>query len=358
MQQRIHGKKSLMKTQLLKRVRRKKEDTAPSRITNDTVAEHRERILAGGRRFKYPIQYARHRLVFNTVIVTIVFLVLLVLVGWWQLYPMQNSSAFMYRLTRVIPVPVAVVNGEQVPYSDYLVQYRASEYYLDKYGEIKLNTSDGQRQLAYIKRQSLDKAEQTAYARQIARPRKITVSNQEVNDFISVERNTINGRVSQETYDSSMQLYYGETSSDYRLRVANSMLEAKVAFAIDTDATAQVKQAQTLISSTQGDLAAVASQMASSKGGKVTVGQSGMVDATSKFSGLRVADVAKLNKGATSGPLKSTTDDGYYFAKVIDKSGNQVDFLYLHIPLTKFADDFAKLGHAGKIHEYITISDK
>ena len=328
-----------MKTRLIKRIRRKK-DVVPTRITNDTVAEHRERVLAGGRRFKYPVQYARHRLVIATILVSVVFLALLALVGWWQLYPMQNSSAFMYRLTRIIPVPVAVVNGEQVPYSDYLVQYRGSEYYLSKYGEIKLDTPDGQRQLAYIKRQSLSKAEQTAYARQIAHKLGISISNNDVNSFISAERNTVNGRVSQETYDSSMQLYYGETPNDYRLRVANSLLQAKVAFAVDTDAVAQVKQAQALITSTKSDFAGVATQMASSKGGKVTVGQSGMVDNTSKFSGLRVSDLSKLNKDDVSGPLRSTTDDGYYFVKIVDKSDTQVNFLYLHIPLTKFADNF------------------
>lgn len=346
-----------MKTRLIKRIRRKKE-VPPTRITNDTVAEHRERVLAGGRRFKYPVQYARHRLVVATILVSVVFLALLALVGWWQLYPMQNSSAFMYRLTRIIPVPVAVVSGEQVPYSDYLVQYRGSEYYLDKYGEIKLNTPDGQRQLAYIKRQSLDIAERTAYARKIAHTLDIRVSNNDVNSFISAERDTVNGRVSQETYDSSMQLYYGETADDYRLRVVNSMLETKVAFAVDTDATAQVKQAKALITSTKGDFAGVAKQMAKSKGGKVIVGQSGMVDKTSNFSGLRVSELSKLNKDEVSGPLKSTTDDGYYFVKIIDKSDTQVDFLYLHIPLTKFADDFSRLRPAGKIHEYIKISDK
>ncbi|HSW90509.1 MAG TPA: SurA N-terminal domain-containing protein [Candidatus Saccharimonadales bacterium] len=344
---------------LIKRIQRKKEEApTPTRITNDTVAEHRERILAGGRRFKYPVQYARHRLVFNTIVVSIVFIILLIAIGWWQLYPMQNSSAFMYRLTRIIPIPVAVVNSEQVPYSDYLVQYRGSEYYLNKYGEIKLDSSDGRRQLNYIKRQSLDKAEQTTYARQLARKLNIVVTNDDIDKFINEERNTANGRVSQETYDSSMQLYYGETPSDYRLRIANSMLEAKIAFAVDDSATAQVKQAQTLVTSTQGDLAAVATQMAKSKGGKVTAGQSGLIDVTSKFSGLRVSEVAKMAKGSISGPLKSTTDDGYYFVKIVDKTGTQVDFLYLHIPLTTFTDEFAGLGSSHKIQEYIKISDK
>ena len=87
--------------------RKEAQKTAPSRITNETVAEHRERILAGGRRFKYPMQYARHKLVFNTIIVTLVTLVLLAVVGWWQLYIVQNSSSFFYRVTRVLPLSAA-----------------------------------------------------------------------------------------------------------------------------------------------------------------------------------------------------------------------------------------------------------
>ena len=113
--------------------KQKEEKEAPSRITNETVAEHRERILAGGRKFKYPVQYARHRLVINAILVTLAALVLLAVIGWWQLYLVQNSSAFMYRITRILPVPVASVDGEYVPYRDYLVQYRGSEYYLSKY---------------------------------------------------------------------------------------------------------------------------------------------------------------------------------------------------------------------------------
>ena len=149
--------------------KKKQTPEPPSRITNETVAEHREQILAGGRKFKYPVQYVRHKLVINAVLITLGTILLLGLIGWWQLYPMQNTSAFMYRVTRVLPLPVANVNGEAVLYSDYLVQYRLSEYYLSKYGEVKLDSQDGKRQLDYFKRQSMDKAIAVAYARQVAR---------------------------------------------------------------------------------------------------------------------------------------------------------------------------------------------
>ena len=41
---------------IVQSLRRKKEVEAPQRITNDTVTEHRKRVLAGGRKFKYPLQ--------------------------------------------------------------------------------------------------------------------------------------------------------------------------------------------------------------------------------------------------------------------------------------------------------------
>jgi hypothetical protein len=93
---------------------RKKDVEASSRITNETVAEHRERILAGGRRFKYPIQYARHRLVINAIIISVVAVIILGVVGWWQLYLAQNTSTFVYKVTRVLPLPVANVDGQPV----------------------------------------------------------------------------------------------------------------------------------------------------------------------------------------------------------------------------------------------------
>lgn len=346
-----------MKKLTIKQLRRKKQEQLSSRITNETVAEHRERILAGGRKFKYPIQYARHKLVINALLVVFGALILFLAIGWWQLYPMQNSSAFMYRLTRIIPVPVAEVNGEQVPYRDYLVQYRGSEYYLDKYGEIKLNSNDGKTQLNYIKRQSLDRAEQVAYARQIARRLNISVSDREVSAFIDQERNTADGRVSQETYDAAIQRLYDQSAEDYRLSVANGMLKNKIAFAVDSDATAAVKAAEPLVKSTNGDFAKVASDV-SVKNVKITAGQSGMVGNTGKYGGLRVSEVAKLDKGTVSGALKSSTDDGYYFVKVVDKTDTQVNFTFLHIPLAKFSQDFAALRPAGKIHEYISVPEK
>jgi hypothetical protein len=86
----------------------------PTRITSETIEQHREHILAGGRKFKYPIQYARHKLVINAILISVAAVIIALVVGWWQLYPQQNTSEFMYHVTKVIPVPVAYVDGQPV----------------------------------------------------------------------------------------------------------------------------------------------------------------------------------------------------------------------------------------------------
>ena len=65
------------------KLKRSKKQPAPaaSRITNETIAEHREQILAGGRRFKYPIQYTKHKLIINTVLISMASIILLLVAG-------------------------------------------------------------------------------------------------------------------------------------------------------------------------------------------------------------------------------------------------------------------------------------
>lgn len=352
--------RKIMKKLTIDKILRRKTSTAAeshSRITNETVAEHREQILAGGRKFKYPVQYVRHRLVINAILIVVATLVVMTVVGWWQLYPMQNTSTFMYRVTRILPLPVASVNGESVLYQDYLVQYKLSEYYLGKYGEVKLSSEDGKRQLNYFKRQSLDKAIAVAYSRQIAKSKHITATNADVDTFIVKERNTASGVVSQETYDASIQMLYNQAPADYRLTIANGILKNRVAFVIDDKAAAQSKQALTLSQQNGGDFAKVVTDMAASDGGKVISGQSGLVNNTSKYGGLRVSDIAKLAQGELSGILKSETDDGYYIVKVVEKSDTQTNFTYVHVPLTQMSNDLTRFKKEGKIVEYVKISE-
>lgn len=350
----------IMKKILLKRNKKQDKKKTPSRITNDTIAVHREQILAGGRKFKYPIQYAKHKLVINTIAISLASILVLVFVCWVVLYPMQNTSMIAYRITNIARLPVGAVDGEDVKYSDYLVQYRASEFYLNKYGEKTLNSSDWSTQINGIKRRSIDLAEQVAYARKLGKKSGTTISDNEINSFIDKERTTVNGRVSQETYDASIKMLYGESADDYRLIVKNGLLKNKVAFAIDDKAQSQANKALESLSAvnTNGDMGVAAKEANKISGaGKVTSGSSGSVDISGKFNGLRISDVANIAVGKMSGIIKSSNDDGYYIVKVSAKTTKKITFDYVHVPLTVFEKQFEQLKKDNKIKEYISVPE-
>lgn len=328
------------------------ETRLPARITNETVAEHREQILAGGRRFKYPVQYARHKLVRNAFIIAFISIISLGALAFQQLYFAQNSGDFMYRVTQLLPVPVATIATEPVRYSDYLMQYRASEYWLRKYSEIKLDSPDGQRMLEGIKRQVLNNAEANAYAGKLARDMGVTVANADVDAAVARKRNTANGQITQEAYDASTMMLYGWSPADYREAIKQSLLRAKVAFAMDTDAKQLADQAASLIAAGK-DLPTTASTL----GHNIAVQSPGLIDTSSSFSGLSVSDVAKLPLNTISGPLKSSTDEGYYFVRVTQKTDTQVNFDFIEIKLTAFTSKLADLKKSNQIHEFIKITD-
>ena len=183
----------------------KKQSQKHERITNETVAEHREKILAGGRKFKYPVQYAQHKLIINTLIISFLAVGVLIGVTWWQLYIVQNTGAFFYRLTQLVPLRVATVDGQRVHYRDYLMQYRSSIHWIEsksQSGPFNNNSDNSKRQASHFKRQPLDRAVENAYAQKIADQKNITVSEEEIDKFISnaLEASTRSRKPSEEAY--------------------------------------------------------------------------------------------------------------------------------------------------------------
>ena len=334
--------------------RRKKPDAHPTRITNETVAEHRERILAGGRRFKYPLQYARRKLVRNAIIIGVAAVILFIVVCWQQLYMAQNTGTFFYRLTNFIPAPVALVDGQSVRYSDYLLYYNGSAYYLRNSEQVNFSTPGGHRQEVHIKRESLSDAEADAYAQKLAHERDIKVSDAEVVDAINTSRKSY-GDISEQTYNASALSILGWSPSEYRHIVHNKLIRQKVAYTIDksaSDTAGQIKLA--LTQDPTADFSKVIAQFNSQEQAKAQVGTSGLVPYNNSDGGLSQM-AATLQVGQVSDVLKSTTGDGYYFVKLLSKDSQQLNYTYIRVPLTVFDAQVASLRSNHKITEFISI---
>ena len=342
---------------LLNKVRRKKSALPDSaRITTETIAEHRERILAGGRRFKYPVQYARHKLVFNAIIITVVTLLALLAVGYWQLYKAQNTSDFIYRVTRVVPVPVASIDGQAVQYSDYLMKYRSSIHYLETKERVNLTSEDGKRQSDFVKQQAMEDAQADAYAAKLAKQRDVTVTDAELETFLKQQRSSTDGAVSEATYDAVILDYYGWSPEEYQHAMKTKLLRQKVAYAVDTDADAVVKSVGATISAGMTDLKAVVAEVNKSSKVQTVYGALGFVPKTNQDGGLATT-ATKLEKGTISAVIKSTTGEGYYFVRLLDVNETQVSYEYVHIPLTVFAKQLKEVKDQNKVSEYISIPE-
>jgi len=335
----------------LKPKKRSSGEDNPSRITNETVAEHREKILAGGRRFKYPIQVAKHRLAITSIVIGVLAIILLVVLSWQQLYLAQNTSKLLYRITEIIPVSVARVDGERVRFSNYLKKYRSSIFYLQQQNSINLDSADGKRQSDFIKRRELDSAERDAYAAKIAAEKNLSISNKEVDDFIN--KDIVRKNISLEAYEKTvLNSFYDWSLNDYRAVVKTELLKRKVRFAVDTAARQKANSIYNQAAN-GADFATLAKEQSDDELTKVNGGDVGTVNTDNDDSNGIIAAAQSLDTNQVSKPIQGT--DGYYIVKLTAKTGTTVSYSIVKVQLTKFDQDFTKLREDGKIKEFIEV---
>jgi parvulin-like peptidyl-prolyl isomerase len=332
-----------------------KKTEPPARITNDTVAEHREKILTKGRKFKYPLQYAKHKILINTIIVVII--TMIAFGGWlyYMLYQKQATGDFFYNATKVLFLPVANVDGQNVSYTDYLRRTRSAIFYKQHQEKVDFNTADGQRELDYLKRDEIDKAERSAYAAKIAKAKNITVTDQEISDEVEKNLKTANGEtMTTADYENNvLKQYFGWTMGDYRAELKNQLVEKKVAFAVDTAAKDKIAKALARLKSGE-DFATVASEMSDDQASKASGGGVSAEIGDADPSGLTAA-ARELGSDEISDIIQGV--DGYYIVKLDLKTDDNTKYLMIKVALTQFNNDFEKLRKDGKIKEYIKIPE-
>lgn len=343
-----------IKQTISKIARRPKPEKLESRITNETVAEHREQILAGGRRFKYPVQYSRHKLVLNSILIGLAALILVAVVLWWQLYIAQNSSKFMYRMTQIIPVPVASVDGELVKYSTYLKRFRSSIHYLQQQNNLNVRSEDGKKEVEYRKRVELDNAVRDAYVRKLANENKIRVTVKEVNDFI--KRDLESKKVSETVYEKTvLNTFYDWSMDDYREVVRSELLQRKAMFAIDESARAKANRVLGELRKENADFAAIAKTESDDESTKQSGGDSGDVPLRSLDTNGVIAAVKRLEPGQTTDLIYGT--DGYYVAKLTSKNATSVRYQFVKISLSEFEKRLKAIREDNKVKEFIDVKE-
>ncbi|MFV0485084.1 MAG: SurA N-terminal domain-containing protein [Candidatus Saccharimonadales bacterium] len=337
-------------SKITEKFRSKKKQS--QRITDANIEERREEVIARGKKFKYPFQYAKHRLVIITVIIGVVALATFSIFGWLQLYKFQNMSDIVYRFTKVIPMPVAEVDGAQVRYSDYLMLYRSSIQAIEnQQGKLTDSEEDTLVKNQY-KRQALDSAIQYAYALKLADELDIKITDEQVEE-VAREHRTVDGV---ERSDSAFQEIifhnFGLSVNEYKRLLMLSLAKKEVSERIDTNATDLTKEVEKALATNNNDFAATAEEISNEN---VMVEETGGMVDSMNLDGGRATVAATLDKGAVSDPFVSKNGDGFYIVKLIDKSDTQVNYVSIFIRFTEFDNRIKAFAEDDKIHEYIKV---
>lgn len=314
----------------------------------EKVEVRREEVLHRGRKFKYPLQFAKHKLVLTTIIISFAALVLLFAAGWWMLFKTQNTGDVMYRITRVLPVAVAKVDGEPVKYSDYLMFYRSSMKAVERQSGALGEGEDAENVRKEYKRAALYEAEELTFAYKIAKENGINVTNEEIEELFDEHRKVGGVERSEESFLKVVEDNFGLSKDEYKRMLRLMLYKKKVQEATDEKANELADKVEKMLKENGGDFHKVAEKYGKELKMEAT---GGLVD-SKNIDGGRANVAMGLEKGKMSGKFSSNNGDGYYFVKLIDKNETKVNYESIFIPFTEFLSDFSEVEN---IEEYIKI---
>jgi len=289
------------------------------RITNETIAEHRENVLSGARKYIYPLRHSKHRIIVITSSIIAVTLVAFLIYCTLALYRLYQYNAFLYRVTQVMPFPVAKTGGSFVSYENYLFELRHRVHYQQSQQLDKPTGGDEQQLIRQYRKDALSEVVNDAYVKILAQQNGVKVSGHEVDERLSEvrEQNRLGGN--NKVFAAVLRDYFGWSVNDYKRSLKQQILAEKVVAKLDV-ATRQ-RAGQALAQARAGaDFAALAKQTsddpAKANGGEYGFGITKanpnvapqVVQTMFNLKAGQISDI--INAGPTLEIVKVLTNDG------------------------------------------------
>ncbi len=262
----------------LKRTRRSAEEKVDDalagvpRITNDTVADHREEVLSSARKYIYPLQHSKYRVVRISLALLALVLVVFFAVCALNLYRFQATSGFMYDVTRIVPFPVAKTGDHWVSYEAYLFELRHNMHYYQTQQQANFSTKDGKAQLKRLRQQAMGQVIRDAYVKELAGQNHVSVSSQTVDNQVALlkRQNRLgnNDRVFREVLNE----FWGWNVADFRRELKQQLLQQAVVAKLDTATGERAQIALTQLLN-GADFAKLAAQLSDDPATKLNGGQ-------------------------------------------------------------------------------------
>jgi hypothetical protein len=325
------------------------------RITNDTVAEHRQRILKGARKYVYPMQLSKYRIILLSTGISVAFALTFFAYCLVGLYRFQQTSTFIYKITQVVPFPVARTGATFVSYENYLFELRHYMHYYETQQKLDFKSdAGGKQQLAEFKKRALEKVVNDAFVKKIATKQAITVSDKEVDAQISIVRSQNRLGTSDRVLEDVLRDYWGWSLNDFKRSLRQQILSQKVVAALDTQTRSRADEAGRQLASGK-DFAQLAKEVSDDtltkdRGGEFV----GLVDRTSRDVTAEEADALyALQPGQTSGIID--VGDGLVIVKCLEKNGEKLRAAHIRFNFKDINTYTTDLKDSQKTRLYVKV---
>jgi hypothetical protein len=246
-------------------------------ITNETIAEHREEVLRGARKYIYPLHLSKRRIIVISSVILASAIAAFLIYCTVGLYRFYQHNTFLYRVTQVVPFPVARIGNTFVAYENYLFELRHYIHYYQEQGNLDDEGTDFSRpgykeQLAEYQKQALANVIDLAYIKILADENNISVSNKEVDERIADVREQNRLGADDDVLADVLSSYWGWSISDFKRSLKDQILIEKVTGQLDSEAMAKANSALTKVKG-GADFAAVAKEVSEDPTSKAEGGE-------------------------------------------------------------------------------------
>jgi parvulin-like peptidyl-prolyl isomerase len=328
------------------------------RITTENIGEHREKVLKGARKYIYPLAHSKRTIVSITLSVIIAAVIGLFAYCSLALYKFYQSNTFLYRVTQVVPFPIAKAGGHYVNYENYLFELRHYVHYYESQQQANFSGADHQ-QLLLFRKQALQKVVNDAYIKQLASKNHISVSDKEVNARLDEVRSQNRLGDNNKVFADVLHDYWGWTVNDFKRSLKQEILTEKVAAKLDS---ADSQRAASILNQAKAgtDFATLAKQNSDDPSAKDNGGDYGfpitktnpnvppeVVDALFQLKAGQISDVILAS------PVLSSQGPSLQIVKLTAISGDSVTAQHITVNLKNSSTYVAEIEKQKPLHPYV-----
>jgi parvulin-like peptidyl-prolyl isomerase len=321
------------------------------RITNETIAVHREEVLKGARKYIYPLAHSKHRIVFITSVLVVTAIIALLVYCSLALYKFYQYNTFLYRTAQVVPFPIARAGNDFIAYENYLFEIRHYVHYYQDQLDRNFSGNDREQLLQYRK-QALDDVINDAYVKMLARANNVSVSDREINARITEVRNQNRLGSNDKVFADVLKDYWGWSIADFKRSLKREILAEKVVGKLDAQNS---QRAQDALAKVRGgaDFIETAKQVSDDPGAKTNGGDYGLgITRTNPNMPPQVIEVLfKLKPGEISNVIN--TGSTLEIVKLDKVEGNAVFAHHIVINLKDISEYIKDIKAKKPVHTYV-----